>query len=525
MASDPRARNDPEPLAVDVLLGRIAREAGDAQPRLIETHISWVLLAGEHAYKIRRPVRMPFVDFTAPEARRADCERELALNRRWAPSLYLSVVPVRGPRDDPSLDGDGPTVEHAVKMRRFPDEARLDRVAACGGLDAARIDELAATVAALHDAAPRAREEEGFGTPRAIGDEVRGNLDALAGAAGLAHREHLDTVRRVSLGRLGRLAPVFRARLREGFVRECHGDLHLENIALVDGRVTPFDGVEFEPALRWVDVASDLAFLLMDLHGRGHERHAWRALNRYLDATGDHALLRVLRHYLCYRAMVRAKVAALRAAQEGEAQRASRERAGALLALAESFCREPQAPALVITHGVSGSGKSWLAERLAPRLGAVWLRSDVERARLHPAEPGRYSKAATEATYARLAELAGLALGCRFPVIADATFLEAAPRERFAALAAVHGVTLCVLDLAAPAPLLERRIEARASRGDDPSQADTAVLARQLRDARPLAAPEGARTLRVDTSAHPDLDAIGDWVRLQQQAAGTASRP
>jgi len=160
MASDPRARNDPEPLAVDVLLGRIAREAGDAQPRLIETHISWVLLAGEHAYKIRRPVRMPFVDFTAPEARRADCERELALNRRWAPSLYLSVVPVRGPRDDPSLDGDGPTVEHAVKMRRFPDEARLDRVAACGGLDAARIDELAATVAALHDAAPRAREEE-----------------------------------------------------------------------------------------------------------------------------------------------------------------------------------------------------------------------------------------------------------------------------------------------------------------------------------------------------------------------------
>jgi len=365
-------------------------------------------------------------------------------------------------------------------------------------------------------AAPCAQVRGEFGTPEAIAQEVRGNFETLQRFEGLRDAVQLARLHQLSEQRVTDLEAVFRARLADGFVRECHGDLHLQNLALVDGRLLPFDGVEFAPAFRWVDVASDLAFLLMDLHSRGLAADAWRVLNGYLSRTGDYGLLRVLRHYQAYRALVRAKVAAIRAGQLGARRDAAAApaatRANDLIGLAEEFSHAPRRPALVLTHGVSGSGKSWLAARLAPDLGAVWLRSDVERARLLPDDDARYAVAATRATYDRLLELADLALGCSFPVIVDATFQDVAERARFAALARAHGGAPRVLDVTAPRDVLRSRLRERSTRGDDPSQADQAVLERQLAHARGLTESERACSLRVDTASSPDLDAIQAWI-------------
>jgi aminoglycoside phosphotransferase family enzyme/predicted kinase len=513
-----RSAGEPEPPSPTPGLDarRLLATCHGADPVLIETHISWVLLTGSDAYKIRRPVRLPFLDFSELSARRADCERELALNRRWAPDLYLGLVPVVGTPRSPRLGAagaeDAAAIDWAVRMRRFPATQRLDRVAAEGGLDRELVDELAEVVATLHRQAPRAAAGSPFGTPRAITREVQGNLEYLDAWQGLADRRRFDSVRKESLELLEALGPVFRRRHNGGAVRECHGDLHLENVARVDGRLLPFDGVEFEPAFRWVDIASDLAFLLMDLHARGHPGAAHRLLDRWLQHTGDYDALRVLPHYLCYRALVRAKVGAIRAGQAGDDAGDAGAGANRLLALAERFVRPAPAPKLLLTHGVSGSGKSHLAQALVERLGAVCLRSDVERARLFSDGPGRYAPAASDSTYARLATLARLALGAGRTVIVDATFLEAPRRAPFRALARERAAAFGILALDAPRRELERRVTARAARGDDASQADAAVLAAQSRERVPLAAEERAFALEVDTGGDVDLDAVLAWV-------------
>ncbi len=519
---------DPRALLTPRALGHPATD-----PHLVETHISWVVLAGERAYKIRKPVRLPFLDFTTLAARRADCERELALNRRWAPTLYLDVVPVRGCPLSPRLTGTGPVIDHAVVMRRFPAGMRLDRVAARGGLDPALCDELAETVARLHEAAPRAAQHSDHGTPTAIAREVQGNLDVLAAWRGVTETEALARVDTASRDMLADHAQHFVARRAAGRVRDCHGDLHLENLALVDGAVTPFDGVEFDPALRTVDVASDLAFLLMDLRARGHEDAANRVLDRWLQHTGDYEALTVLDHYLVYRALVRAKVSAIRATQiaGGDAHDAARSgdgedaaaRANRLIALAAALASRPCAAALVITRGVSGSGKSWLAARLAAHAGLVCLRSDVERARLYPAAPPavRYGAEATAATYGRLATLAETVLESGRIALVDATFLDPAWRERFRRLARDKGVAFRILDLEAPRPVLERRVRQRAARGDDASEADERILARQLAHAAPLADRERAEALTLDASGTPDLARLHDWIRNAAKEVST----
>lgn len=503
-----------EPLDVLALLDAHALGHPVCAPQLIETHISWVLLTGDYAYKIHKPVRLPFLDFTTLAAREADCRRELELNRRWAPSLYLNVVPVFGPPARPTLRGSGEPVEYAVRMRQFPDQARLDRVAARGELDDALIDALAGVVSTLHAQAPRSADPH-FGSPAAIVRESEGNLCALRDFAGISDRTALARVCAQVRAGLARLREVFEARRRDGFVRECHGDLHLENIALVDGQVLPFDGVEFEPAFRWVDVASDLAFLLMDLHVRGHAMLAHRLLDRYLQQSGDYAALAVLRHYLVYRALVRAKIAAIRSAQPEADVAGSCARANELLGHAAALAATPPGTALVITRGVSGSGKSRLAARIAVRLGAICLRSDVERARLFDDTPERYKPHATRATYARLGELANTVLTAGYTAIVDATFQDVDERRQMARIARARGVPLRVLDLSAPPEVLARRVRERAQRGDDASQADTEVLSRQLVAQQPLLAAERAQALRIDTTTQIDLDQIARWIRAR----------
>jgi hypothetical protein len=482
------------------------------EPRLVETHISWVLLAGDFAYKLKKPLNLGFLDFSTLERRRFFCEEELRLNRRLAPDLYLEVVPVTGNAEAARFGGAGPAVEYAVKMRRFDEEARLDRVLARGGLEPAQVDALARRVADFHAGLPPAAAGTGFGGPENIAFYARQNFDQIRPR--LAAGPDLDALARLETWTGQEFAARredFAARRREGFVRECHGDLHLGNIALIAGEPVVFDCIEFNPELRWIDVASEVAFAVMDLEDRGRPDLASRFLNAWLEGCGDYPGLAVLPYYLVYRALVRAKVAAIRL---GQPELGEPERAAALaqcreyLALALRFTAPPR-PSLAITRGLAGSGKTTLSLAAVESLGAIRIRSDVERKRLFGLAPaartgsaldqGIYSRTAGARTYARLAALAESVLRAGYRVIVDAAFLERERRRAFRALAARLRVPFAILDFQAPDAELDRRVAARQAAGADASEAGLAVLRRQRQTAEPLTAEEQAVAVAIDT--------------------------
>ncbi len=489
---------------------------------VLETHISWVLLTGPFAYKIKKPVDLGFLDFTTLAARHHFCEEELRLNRRLAPQLYRDVVALTGSPDDPVLDGPGEPFEYAVRMVQFPQEALLDRVLARGALDGVGIDAAARLIADFHARAEIAPDGSPYGEPDLVFQPVRENfvqIDPLLDAP--AERARLVRLRDWSISRYRELNETLAARKAGGRIREGHGDLHLGNMLLLDGEVAAFDGLEFNPALRWIDVQSDLAFLLMDLVEHGAAPQANRLLDGYLAHSGDYAGLAVQNFYQVYRALVRAKVAAIRLAQGGGDANELHD----YLVLADRL-RQPHRPWLLITHGLSGSGKSHLAGRLVERLGAIRLRSDVERKRLlgrtaesSTAEDDKatvYGPELTERTYARLAELARDVVGAGYPALVDATFLERAQRDRFAALAATLRIPYAVLDVAADDALLEQRVTARAAAGSDPSEADLDVLRKQREGREPVADDEPA--VVVDGRA-PDLARLVDALAARGLAA------
>jgi uncharacterized protein len=466
---------------------------------VIETHISWVLLAGDFAYKIKKPVKLAFLDFTSLVARRFFCYEELRLNRRTAPGLYLEVVPIAG--DPPRIGGRGEPVDYAVKMRRFPQEALLDAMAARGALEASHIDALAGHVAAMHEDAERAPPDGRWDSERLATEPAFENfseIEAMALAEGA--RRLLSVLRQWTIREAAALACEFAARRERRFVRECHGDLHLGNVALVDGRPLAFDAIEFSPRLRWIDVMSDVAFLVMDLMKHGEPRLAARFLNAYLERSGDYEGVRVLRFYLVYRAMVRAKVAAIRA--DAPAFHAYLDVARALAA--------EGAPALVVMHGPSGSGKTYVSQCLLESMGAVRARSDVERKRMHgfaalegaasaPGE-GVYSQGEGRRAYGRLAEIAAGILEAGFPAVIDATCLERSQRDLFEGVAARARVPLRVVSCAAPLATLRSRVRARTAHRADASDASLAVLDLQLATRQPLGADEHAHAVVLDTT-------------------------
>ena len=493
---------------------------------VIETHISWVFLAGEYAYKVKKPVRLPFLDFSTLAARRRYCEEELRLNRRFAPALYLDVVGIGGDRARPRIGGEDP-FEYAVRMRRFPGGALFTDMACGGVLEATHVEALAGALARTHAGAERV-------SPRVPPDPARAalaNFDQMAPLAlGKAIDKRLAALRRWTLLAAGALAVRFAGRAAAGFVRECHGDLHLGNVAWIDGAPVPFDGIEFSEALRFTDVASDAAFVSMDLVRHGLEPLAARFLDRYLAETGDYEALHVLRFYQVYRAMVRAKVAAIGLGQAPPGSpRARSQRAELLdfLGVAERLARRGPA-LLVLMHGLSGSGKTQASGRLLERLGAVRVRSDVERKRLAGLSPearagaapgaGLYDRARSRETYARLEQVAHAALLAGFAVIVDAASLRHAQRARFAALAHAHGAQFLLVACVAPREVLRERIEARARQERDASDADLAVIEWQARACEPPSTGEPA--LVLDT-AQPDcgarLDALA--ARLREAAS------
>lgn len=488
----------------------------------IDTHISTILLAGEFAYKIKKPVDLGFLDFSTLEKRRRCCLEELRLNRRTAPALYLDVVPIvatpAGPRVGP-LTGD--PVEHAVRMRRFDPDRTLDRLAGRGQVTGDLVDRLAAEVAQLHtdaDVAPA-----GFGTSQA----ARRLADAVIGAIrdwiqSATDRARIDALATWSTAEWRGCAARMDARASAGFVRECHGDLHLANIVLLDDAPVPFDAIEFSDELRFIDVMSDVAFTFMDLMDHGAPRLAWRLISRYLEQTGDFEGLAVLRYHAVYRALVRAEVALIRLRQP-QVKRQVRLRQHTsfehYLALAERLSR-PGARALVVMTGLSGSGKSTVALELAQRLGGVRVRSDVERKRLFGFAPhdrterAVYSAEATARTYDRMAQVARAALAAGIPAVVDGAFLRRAERDRFRALARELDARFTLVSCEAPADVLRARVAARHRAGSDPSEADVDVLERQMAWQEPVAPDEETDCGHLDTQA--------DWTAVKERCGSLA---
>jgi hypothetical protein len=502
--------------------------AGSCPVQLIETHISYVLVAGAYAYKIKKAVRLAFLDFSTLAARRFYCEEELRLNRRHAPQIYLDVVAIKGSPETPRLGGDGPALEYAVRMRAFDQNELASALADRGALTAAHIDAIAARLAEFHR---HAQVVATAGAPdiyrsalqRALDncDEIRPTLRDPRDLS------ELERLRQWTQREHERLRDAFLRRARSGRVRECHGDLHLANVALIEGVPTFFDCIEFSASLRRIDVMSDAAFLAMDLEARGRTDLANRFLNAYLEATGDYEGLALLPFHTVYRALVRAKVACLDAARRTPVQPAELP-AGyrAYLRCARAHA-EPTHPALIITHGFSGCGKTTVTQGLLEQSGAIRLRSDVERKRLAGLSPGAqtrarvggglYTQDATEKTYNHLFLLAGAVLAAGYTVIVDATFLRRAQRDMFAELAALRRVPFAMLSFTAPEPALRQRILRRSRAGRDASEADLAVLQHQLVARDLLDASEYSRAVIYDAAQPVTAERLrATWRRLRE---------
>jgi aminoglycoside phosphotransferase family enzyme/predicted kinase len=522
-------------LMVRGLQQRLAARHG-GQAVLIETHISLVLVLGDHAYKIKKALRTPFLDQSTLALRQRACHEELRLNRRLAPELYLAVVPITGTVLEPEFDGGGTLVDVAVKMRAFAQDGLWDALAARGQLGPAQVDELVRVLDRFHAAAAVAEPGGRYGSPEQVRAPLLQSLDELQGRGDSAEGgARLHELRAWEAAAFQRLRPLFTQRLAQGRVRECHGDLHLGNVTVADGHSIVFDGIDFNDDFRWIDVMSEIAFMAMDLHAHGLTRLAHRFINGYLELCGDYAGVPVLNYYRVHRALVRAKVHGLRAAQcsagQGAAADAERAAAERYLQLALSFCRHERAGGvLMLTHGFSGSGKSTLTQGLLEIVGAIRIRSDVERKRLAGLGPldrghtepdaGLYGPDTTAATYVRLGQLATPVLEGGFHAILDATFLMRTQRDAARQLAARLGVRCAVLAFEASPEALRQRLRERASQGFDASDADEAVLRLQMSKAQPLQDDETGAVFRSPTVAAAGRGEIeADWTHLLEWLA------
>jgi aminoglycoside phosphotransferase family enzyme/predicted kinase len=495
--------------------------------RVVETHISWVLLAGRYAYKIKKSVDLGFLDFTDLSSRRHYCEEELRLNQRLAPQLYLNVISLGGTAEMPEI-GVEPAIEYAVKMRRFAASQQLDRLAERGRILPEHMDSLASTIAHFHNGLPSAEPAAGLGSAAATHAAVLQTFKQLQAAlTGTENEARVTELRQAIETEYGVRKEHLEQRLAKGFVRECHGDLHLGNIALIRGQPIPFDCIEFSPSLRWIDVMNEVAFTVMDLLHRQRSELAYRFLNAYLEATGDYGGLPLLRFYLAYRAAVRAMVGAIRA---GQANLSKLDKAAALTSCSSfldlaTACLAQRHPFLVITHGLPGSGKTTFAQAALERLQAVRIRSDVERKRLFGLAAladsrshtgGIYHAGATARTYERLHDLARELLAAGFPVIVDAAFLKREEREHFRMLANKLSVTFAIASPKAAPATMQSRIVKRQSESSDASEADLGVLKLLQEKEEVLAPQEQAYAVEFVNEKEGFGGEDGAWKKLEQ---------
>jgi aminoglycoside phosphotransferase family enzyme/gluconate kinase len=484
--------------------------------RLLETHISWVILTGSFAYKIKKPIKLEFLDFSSLERRKYFCDEELRLNRRWAAELYLDVVPICGTFEKPLVGGTGSPVEYAVKMLQFPQSAQLDAQLDAGLLVEADMVELAEMVARQHSLATVYAQPDAEVAFESVQHPMLENITHLKSHIS---RDALQSLSEWTDSNLQDLQATLIQRQEDGFIRECHGDLHLRNLVRLPSGIAAFDCVEFSPELRNIDVISDVSFLLMDLVARERQDLGYRFLNRYLERTGDYPGMAVLGLYFVYHALIRAKIAAIRSIErtrEVERQRDLEEMAHCC-SVARQWI-EPHRPCLIAMHGFSGSGKTVLSQQLILRLPAIRVRSDIERKRRYDLEEtqrsgagigkGIYDPRARADIYEDLAAAAEALLRLGQHAIVDASFLKRKDRQHFQELADRLDANFVIVETCAEPDELLRRVQQRRRDAGDASEADANVLKYQYKNAEPLNAGERAWTITVATDAEVDVRAI-----------------
>ena len=488
---------------------------------VVETHVSWVLLTSECAYKIKKALKFPFLDFSTLERRRFCCFEEVRLNSRLAPEIYREAVAVGGSLEEPTV-GTAPAIEYAVKMKRFPAEDRLDQVLARAGLRHQQLRAFAWKLCACQRQAAVAPVDSPYGSVVDLRVQHFDNFAEISSCCCDSSAALLKKIRRYSETAFAQLAPVMEARKAAGKIREGHGDLHLANLLLYEGEIAAFDCIEFNPSLSWIDGASDIAFMAMDLRHRQEPKLAHTLLSSWVEASGDYEALAVMRLYLVYRALVRAKIDCIRMRQvedEGEAKQFAASM-NCYLQLAADFIDESSRGPLILMNGSSGCGKSHCSAKLVSALGAVRIRSDLERRRM-PAGPFAgdiYSGPAIDANYRRLVELAKTVIDSGWPAIVDATFLNFRHRQEFRDYAEKAGVPLCLLSLKASPETVRRRLEQRACAQHRVSEALYNTYEMQQSLLEPLTADEPF--VEIDTENKADAASL---VEAVQRAMGAGA--
>jgi len=488
-----------------------------------ETHISWVILTGRFAYKIKKPMDFGFLDFSTLDRRKHFCEEELRLNSRLASKLYLDVLPITGTPDQPELNGTGEPFEYAVRMRQFDQTDLLDARQEAGKLTPDLLNSLARQMAESHHQLPRVPDHKPFGAPEAVFAAMQENFDQIRPLlSDAALLEQVDSLEAWTRTTFDLMKDRITRRRKEGFVRECHGDLHLANITVYENEVTVFDCIEFSEPFRWIDVINDFAFLLMDLEARGENELANQTLNTYLEFSGDFDGLALLPIYKAYRAMVRAKISLFMMANPSLSEAETTgltQRYQDYANLAESYSTVPHR-FMLATTGLSGSGKSVISGVLAAELGMVRLRSDVERKRLFGLGPldssksgpneNLYTEKANRETYELLAQRSAQLLAAGLPVIVDAANLKQHERAQLEAVAENQGVPFALIDCEAPDALRRQWVRSRKS---DASEADESLLEQQKHWLEPLSNREKTHTIHVHTEHDHVAEALADRIR------------
>ncbi|MBI2165498.1 MAG: AAA family ATPase [Chloroflexi bacterium] len=501
------------PALVSALLGPQAypSEERPQQVVLVETHISYLFLTGRHVYKVKKPVDFGFLDFTTLEKRKYFCHEEVRLNQRLSPGVYLDVVEIRGEGGRLTIGGQGLVVEYAVKMRQLPAHRAMSALLARGQVDQDMVRRLASRIFAFHQQAERGPHIAAAGTVEAIKVSIDENFQQTDRYIGVTLAPHqYELVRAYSYAFMEGKRDLFSRRAREGFIRDCHGDLHTAQIFFEDG-ISVIDCIEFNTRFRYIDVASDLAFLAMDLDFDGAHDLSRLLVETYQALSGDTGLADLLDFYRCYRAYVRGKVESFRLDQTGlpepEGARVTA-RAGSYFALAARYAAM-RPPYLILAFGLMGTGKSTLAGSLAKALGAEVINSDMVRKELagvpptvHRYEPwdtGIYTEEFTRRTYEEMLRRASALIAKGRGVVLDASFSHHEQREAARALAAQCGVPFYSLCTHCPPSIVRERLVARQQASDTPSDGRWELFERQVQSFDP---PE-TDAIEVDTSVEP----------------------